>query len=159
MSSEFYSFTLELGNGEKKSMSEYSGKVVLIVNTASECILTPQYEGFQKLYKKYKDAGLEILAFPCDQFAHQEPGTDEEILQFCKVNYGVSFPVSRKINVNGKNTDPLYKYLKKEVKTRFGTSIKWNFTKFLVDRTGKPVKRFKPETLPEELETEIEALL
>lgn len=159
MSSEFYSFKSRLSSGKEVSMQDYSGKVVLVVNTASKCGFTPQYEGLQKIYDKYKDKGLEILGFPCDQFAHQEPGSDEEIQQFCKINFGVNFPIFKKVNVNGKDAEPLYKYLKDSLPGAIGRRIKWNFTKFLIDRDGNPVKRFSPKTLPENLENDILALL
>lgn len=157
--SDFYSKEALNTSGKNISMEEYKGKTVLIVNTASKCGFTPQYEGLQRLYEKYKDRGLEILGFPCDQFAHQEPGSDEEIQQFCSLNFGVSFPLFKKIEVNGEGTHPLYKYLKKEMPGAIGQSIKWNFTKFLIDSDGKPVRRFAPATEPEKLESFIEPLL
>lgn len=159
MSSDFYSFNSILSNGKEVSMQDYSGKVVLVVNTASKCGFTPQYEGLQNLYEKYKDKGFEILGFPCDQFAHQEPGSDEDIQQFCKLNFGVNFPLFKKINVNGKDTDPLFKYLKKTLPGKIGSRIQWNFTKFLIDAEGKPIKRFSPKTIPEKLESDIQELL
>ena len=159
MNNEFYTFNAELNNGEKISMKDYEGKVVLVVNTASKCGFTPQYEGLQELYVKYGEKGLVILGFPCDQFAHQEPGSDEDIQQFCKVNFGVTFPLFKKISVNGKDADPLYKYLRKALPGKLGNSVKWNFTKFLVDRKGNPVKRFSPNMPPKDLEDDIMALL
>lgn len=157
--SEFYNKEAISVQGENIPMENFRGKTVLVVNTASKCGFTPQYEGLQKLYEKYKDRGLEILGFPCDQFAHQEPGTDEEIYKFCSVNFGVTFPLFRKIKVNGPETHPLYQYLKKELPGAIGEGIKWNFTKFLIDGNGVPVKRFAPATEPEKLESYIEPLL
>ena len=159
MSSDFFNFNSTLSNGKEVSMQEYSGKVVLVVNTASKCGFTPQYEGLQKLYEKYKDKGFEILGFPCDQFAHQEPGSDEDIQQFCKINFGVNFPLFKKVNVNGKDADPIFKYLKKALPGTIGSRIQWNFTKFLIDAEGNPVKRFSPKTTPEKIENDIQELL
>ncbi len=147
-------------NGQAMSLSDYEGKVLLIVNTASKCGLTPQYEGLEALYKKYRDKGFEILGFPCNQFGKQEPGSSEDISSFCELNYGVSFPMFEKIDVNGANTAPLFRILKEEAPGVLSSQrIKWNFTKFLVNREGKVVKRFAPATKPEALEKEIEALL
>jgi glutathione peroxidase len=140
-------------------MEEYKGKVVLIVNVASKCGFTPQYEGLEKLYKKYKDKGLVILGFPSNQFAHQEPASNEEIVEFCKINYGVTFQLFKKIDVNGKNAIPLYKYLKKELSGTLGGAIKWNFTKFLIDSDGKAIKRFAPSFKPKDIEEDIKKLL
>jgi glutathione peroxidase len=145
--------------GEEKSLEDYRGKVLLIVNVASKCGFTPQYKGLQDLYEKFKDQGLEILGFPCNQFLGQEPGSNEEIQDFCQVNYGVSFPVFAKIDVNGSDAHPLYKHLTKEASGILGGAIKWNFTKFLVDRDGKVVKRFAPNTEPEKMTDKIEELL
>lgn len=155
----FYSFEAKNIQGKLLSMSEYKGKVVLVVNTASKCGLTPQFEGLEELYKKYKDQGLVILGFPCNQFANQEPGDENSIKEGCLLNYGVSFPMFSKINVNGDEAHPIYKYLKKELKGLFSNSIKWNFTKFLIDRNGKPIKRFAPKTKPEKIEKDIQILL
>jgi glutathione peroxidase len=155
-----YDFEIKDAQGNTKTLAENQGKVMLIVNTASKCGFTPQYEGLQKLHEDFHEKGLEVLAFPCDQFAHQEPGSNEEIQSFCSMNYGVAFPVMAKIDVNGKNAHPLYKYLKKQQKGGLlGDFIKWNFTKFLVDKEGKVVKRFSPDTEPEKLRPEIEKLL
>jgi glutathione peroxidase len=155
----FYAFEANtLGNRPVK-MSDFKGKTVLVVNTASKCGLTPQYEGLEQLYKKYKDKGLVILGFPCNQFGRQEPGNAGDIQQFCELNYGVSFPMFAKVDVNGSNAHPLFKYLTTELTGTFGRSIKWNFTKFLIDRNGNPVKRFSPLTKPEKLEPEIQKLL
>ncbi|MFP4362508.1 MAG: glutathione peroxidase [Spirochaetia bacterium] len=155
----FYEFRAEMNNGTDISLEEYKGKTVLVVNTASKCGFTPQYEGLQKLYQEYKDKDFIILGFPCDQFNHQEPGTDDEIQQFCKINYGVTFPLFKKIDVNGEDAHPLFQYLRKERPGVIGDRIKWNFTKFLISPEGKPVKRFAPATEPEKLKKHIEKLL
>lgn len=159
MESNFYQFNAISLQGKEIKTESYLGKVVLVVNTASRCGFTPQYEGLEKLYKEYKEQGLVILGFPCNQFGNQEPGTEKEISEGCLVNYGVSFPVFNKIEVNGPNTHPLFNYLKNELSGFPGKNIKWNFTKFLIDRKGKPVKRFSPLTKPESLRKDIEALL
>ncbi|MEO2050635.1 MAG: glutathione peroxidase [Allomuricauda sp.] len=155
----FYDFEAERLDGTVESMSTYKGKTVIVVNTASKCGLTPQYEGLEKLYDTYKNQGLVILGFPCNQFGNQEPGNAEEIEEFCQLNYGVSFPMFAKIEVNGKNTHPIFKYLKSELGGFLGNDIKWNFTKFVIDKTGKPVKRFAPITTPESMEDYIAELL
>lgn len=155
----FYDFEAESLNGQKRSMAEYKDKVVVVVNTASKCGLTPQFEGLESLNKKYKDQGLVILGFPCNQFAQQEPGESKDIQEFCELNYGVSFPMFSKIDVNGDNAHPLYKYLKSKKGGWFGSSIKWNFTKFVIDKNGNPVKRFSPTTKPADMEALIEKLL
>lgn len=157
--SEFYGFKANSLQGKDISMELYRGKVVLIVNTASRCGFTPQFEGLEKLYEKHKDKGFEILGFPCNQFANQEPGTASGIINGCMINYGVTFQMFEKIKVNGIFAHPLYKYLKKELPGMIGEMIKWNFTKFLIDRTGKPVKRFAPATTPEKIENDILKLL
>lgn len=157
--SNFYTYSANDNKGNLVSMGEFKGKTVLVVNTASKCGLTPQYEGLQKLYQDYKDKGLVILGFPCDQFNHQEPGTDAEIAEFCSLNYGVSFPLFKKIEVNGPNTHPVFEYLKSELPGAIGKNIKWNFTKFLISPDGKAVKRFAPTTEPEKLEASIKELL
>ncbi len=149
--SKFYEFSAKSLKGKDISMSEYKGKVVLVVNTASKCGLTPQYEGLEEMYKEYKDKGLVILGFPCNQFANQEPGDESQISEGCLINYGVSFQMFSKIDVNGENAHPIYKYLKKELPGFPGNSIKWNFSKFLIDQNGKPVKRFSPFTKPEKV--------
>lgn len=150
---EFYNFSAQslLGKQEIK-METYKGNVVLVVNTASKCGLTPQYKGLEELYKKYKDKGLVILGFPCNQFANQEPGSESSIADGCLMDYGVTFPMFSKIDVNGANAHPIYKFLKKELTGIFGGAIKWNFTKFLIDRNGKPVTRFSPYTKPADIE-------
>ena len=157
--SNFYDFEAKLLSGETVSMSQFKGKTIIIVNTASKCGFTPQYEGLEKLYKKYQDKGLVILGFPCNQFAHQESGTAQEIEEFCQVNYGVTFPMFDKIEVNGKNAHPLFTYLKSELGGIFGDGIKWNFTKFVIDKNGKPVRRFSPTTKPENMESYIQSIL
>ena len=145
--------------GEEVSLSDYRGKVLLIVNTATGCGFTPQYEGLQKLYDEYQNEGFEILDFPCNQFGNQAPGTDAEIGQFCSLNYNTTFPRFAKVDVNGKNEIPLFAYLKKEKGGMMGSNIKWNFTKFLVDRNGKVVERFAPTVIPEKIESHIKELL
>jgi glutathione peroxidase len=155
-----YDFEVNDAQGKTIKLAAYQGKVMLIVNTASKCGFTPQYSELQTLYETWHEKGLEILAFPCDQFAHQEPGSDEEIQQFCQVNYGVTFPVFAKINVNGKQAHPLYQYLRKQKKDGLlGDSIKWNFTKFLVNSEGTVINRFAPNFSPKDLAPEIEALI
>ncbi len=155
-----YEHPITLNNGEQTTLEQYKGKVLLIVNTASKCGFTPQYEGLETLYKKYHDNGFEILGFPCDQFGHQEPGSDEDIAQFCSLNFGVSFPLFKKTNVNGPDANPLFVELKKEAPGLLGTKrIKWNFTKFLVDAQGKVLKRYAPTVKPEAIEKDIVKLL
>ncbi|MBF8376542.1 glutathione peroxidase [Alicyclobacillus mali] len=160
MTLTIYDFEVEKADGTTMSMREYQGKVLLIVNTASKCGFTPQYEGLQKLYELYRDRGFEVLAFPCNQFGNQEPGSNEEIQTFCSTTYRVTFPVFAKVDVNGSNAHPLFEYLKKEAKGALGSeAIKWNFTKFLVDRDGRVVKRYAPQTSPESIREDIEACL
>jgi glutathione peroxidase len=155
-----YDFKVTTIDGKETTLTPYKGKVMLIVNVASKCGFTPQYEGLEALYEKYKDKGLVVLGFPCNQFGSQEPGTEKEIQNFCRVNFGVTFPMFSKINVNGDNTHPLYVYLKSEQPGILGTEmIKWNFTKFLVDRNGKVLKRYGSSTKPKEIEEDIEKLL
>jgi glutathione peroxidase len=154
-----FDFSAKLNTGNEKPLADYRGKVLLIVNTASRCGNTPQYKGMEELYQKYREQGLEILAFPCDQFGHQEPGSDDEIRSFCERNYGVTFPLFSKIEVNGENAHPLYKYLKAEAGGVITDAIKWNFTKFLVGREGKVLDRFAPFTNPTEIEGDIAAAL
>jgi glutathione peroxidase len=156
---KFYDYTVKGRAGEDVALSTYKGKVLLVVNTATGCGFTPQYEGLQKLYDTYQDKGFEVLDFPCNQFANQAPGTIDEIQSFCTLNYGTTFPRFAKLDVNGKNASELYKFLKKEKKSALGSSIKWNFTKFLIDREGKVVKRFAPVDTPESIEKDIVALL
>ena len=140
-------------------MADYEGKVVLVVNTASKCGFTPQYAGLQELYERYQSKGLVILGFPCDQFAHQEPGSEEEIAQFCEMNYGVTFPMFAKVDVNGKNTHPVIQLLKDNLKSPLGKAIKWNFTKFLIGPDGTPLKRYEPTVTPEAIEPDIQQQL
>lgn len=156
---DIYDFKVLNNKGEEISLSEYKGKVLLIVNTATGCGFTPQYKGLEELYKKYKEEGFEILDFPCNQFGHQAPGTDQEIDSFCTLNYDTTFPRFKKIDVNGENASPLYNWLKKEKGGIFGNAIKWNFTKFLIDRNGKVVERYAPTTSPSKIEDEIKKLL
>ena len=159
MKNSFYDFQAQLLNGKNIAMSEFKGKTVIVVNTASKCGLTPQYEGLESLYQKYKDRGLVILGFPCNQFANQESGSAGEIQEFCQINYGVSFPMFDKIEVNGKNAHPIFRYLKSELGGLFGGKIKWNFTKFVIDKKGNPVKRFAPVTTPEKMDGFIQQIL
>jgi len=177
-----YDFTAESNDGETVAFSQYKGKVLLIVNTASKCGFTPQYDGLEKLYQKYAPKGFSVIGFPCDQFGHQEPGSDEEVAAFCRLNYGVTFPLMAKSDVNGENANEIFKWLYSEKPfAGFGDSetgkfmdgmlskqdpdyasnpdIKWNFTKFLIDRKGRVVARFEPVVTPEELEEQIESLL
>jgi glutathione peroxidase len=150
-----------LNNLKKEvSLSDYTDKVLLIVNTASKCGFTPQYAGLQELYTKYKDQGLEILAFPCNQFGAQEPGDNEEIKSFCDLQFNISFPLMDKVDVNGDDTHPLYKELKESAPGLLGSKkVKWNFTKFLVGKNGESIKRYAPQSKPESLESDIEGLL
>ena len=155
-----FNFSCKDINGEEKNLSDYSGKVLLIVNTASKCGFTPQYKGLQDLYRKYFNQGFEILGFPCNQFGSQEPGTDQEIVEFCNINYDVTFPLFSKIEVNGPSAHPLFNFLTSDKPGLLGTkAIKWNFTKFLINRNGEPVKRFSSKTAPEEISLEILDLL
>lgn len=156
---ELYDFIVKGKSGEDISLSKFKGKVLLIVNTATGCGFTPQYGGLQDLYEEYKDKGFEILDFPCDQFGHQAPGSDEEITNFCTGRFGITFPQFSKIEVNGKNSIPLYTWLKKQKSGILGGAIKWNFTKFLVDRKGNVVERFAPTVEPKNIEEKIKELL
>ena len=181
--SKIYDFSVQTGKGQTMSLADYQGKVLLIVNTASKCGFTPQYDGLEALYQKYKDRGLVVIGFPCDQFGHQEPGTDEQIEEFCRVNHGVTFPLMAKTEVNGENAHPVYKWLKSQAgfagfdpghplsklmdemlskadpDYASKPDIKWNFTKFLIDRSGRVVGRFEPTAEPAGLEKPIEELL
>ena len=154
-----YDFTVKNRKGEDVSLKEYEGKTLLIVNTATGCGFTPQYEGLENLYQKYKEKGFVILDFPCNQFGHQAPGSDEEIHTFCTSKYNVSFPQFKKIEVNGENEIPLYMYLKSQKKGVMGNNIKWNFTKFLVNKEGKVVERFAPTVEPEKIDEKIANIL
>jgi glutathione peroxidase len=158
--SSVYEFSATTLEGKPVALKEFAGQVLLVVNTASKCGFTPQYEGLEALYKQYRDRGLTVLGFPCNQFGAQEPGTADEIGSFCQKNYGVSFPMFEKIDVNGDAAHPLYRWLKSSAKGVLGSEgIKWNFTKFLIDRDGKVVDRFAPTTKPEDLKSNVEALL
>ena len=159
MNNSIYDFSVKLINGKEIQLSEFKGKVLLIVNTASKCGFTPQFEGLEKLYLKYSDKGLLVLGFPCNQFNSQDPDTDENIMSFCSLNYGVTFPMFSKIEVNGKKQHPLYKYLKEKRSGFISGAIKWNFTKFLVNREGDVMNRFGPSTEPAEIEKYIENIL
>jgi glutathione peroxidase len=154
--SDFHATSID---GQDVSLSTYAGKVVLVVNVASQCGLTPQYAGLQQLYEDYADQGLVVLGFPCDQFGHQEPGTEDEIASFCESSYGVTFPMFAKIDVNGDDTHPLYRWLKEKEGGILGKDIKWNFAKFLVGRDGRVVKRFAPVKVPDKLRPHIEKAL
>ena len=156
---KIYEFKALNNKGEEVDFSQYEGKVLMIVNTASKCGFTPQYDGLEDLYKRYKDLGLEIVGFPCDQFAHQEPGSNEEIAEFCRLNHGVTFPLMSKIEVNGDNAHPIYKYLKSVARGIFGSAIKWNFTKFLISRDGTVIKRYAPTVTPAAMEKDIKKML
>ncbi|WP_346838867.1 glutathione peroxidase [Microbulbifer sp. SAOS-129_SWC] len=158
--SNLLSIPLKTQDGRDTSLDEYRGKVLLVVNTASKCGFTPQYKGLEALYEQYRERGLMVLGFPCNQFGKQEPGSDDEIKEFCELNFGVSFPLYSKVDVNGPEAHPLFVALKQQAPGILGTEgIKWNFTKFLVDRDGKVVKRFAPKDKPEALAADIEALL
>ncbi len=154
-----YDFSAKSLAGEETPLKQFEGKVLLVVNTASACGFTPQYKGLEALQQKYAERGFSVLGFPCNQFGRQEPGTAVEIEEFCATNYAVSFPMFDKIEVNGNNAHPLYQYLRREKSGLLGSAIKWNFTKFLVDRSGKVVGRYAPTTTPEQLTRDIEALL
>ena len=157
--SNIYQFQAELLDGQEQSLSAYAGKVVLIVNTASKCGFTPQFSGLEKLYQQYKQQGLEILGFPCNQFGGQDPGSNSEIGAFCQKNYGVTFPMFAKVNVKGPEAHPVFRYLTNNSKGVLGNGIKWNFTKFLIGRDGRIIQRFAPTTKPESLQEEIEKAL
>ena len=156
---KLYDFKVKNAKGEEIPMAEFQGKVLLIVNTATGCGFTPQYEGLQNLYDKYKEKGFVVLDFPCNQFGHQAPGTNDEIQEFCTLKYKTTFPLFSKIEVNGKDAAPLYKFLKKQKGGFLGDDIKWNFTKFLISRDGEVVERYAPVTKPEKIEDDILKLL
>ncbi len=158
MASEFYELSAKTPQGRAVTMADYKGKVILVVNTATQCGLTPQFEGLERLYQTYKDKGLVVLGFPCNQFGSQEPLANDVMEETCKVNHGVTFPLFEKSDVNGPGTNPVFKYLKRRLGGWFGSRIKWNFTKFLIDAEGRPVKRFSPVTKPEAIEANISAL-
>jgi glutathione peroxidase len=159
MEHNFFELNARTGRGNDCLFSGYRGSVVLVVNTASRCGFTPQYRGLEALHRKYQERGLVVLGFPCDQFAHQEPGSDEEIASFCQINFGVTFPLMAKVEVNGKASHPVFVFLKNRASGFFSKAVKWNFTKFLVGRDGLTVRRFSPRTEPEKLEKYIEAAL
>jgi glutathione peroxidase len=160
MTADIYEFEVQTITGDEARLGSYENQVMLIVNTASKCGFTPQYEGLEAIYKKYKDQGFVVLGFPCNQFGSQEPGSESDIAEFCQLNFGVSFPMFAKIDVNGNDADPLFKYLKKSQKGILGSEkIKWNFTKFLVNRDGEVVARYAPTVKPKDLTKDIEALL
>ncbi|HBJ1647966.1 glutathione peroxidase [Clostridium botulinum] len=155
----FYDFSAKKISGKEISMNEFKGKIILVVNTASKCGLTPQFKELEEIYKEYKEKGVEILGFPCNQFAKQDSGNNKEINEFCQLNYGVSFNMFEKIDVNGKDTHPIYQYLKNETKGVLSKEIKWNFTKFLIDAEGNVIKRYAPITSPLKIKDDIEKLL
>ena len=158
--SAIYGMKVKSIKGEETELEDYRGKAMLIVNTASKCGFTSQFKGLESLYEKYHDQGLEVLGFPCNQFLKQDPASESEISEFCTLNYGVTFPMFSKIEVNGENTHPLYQYLKSEAKGLLGSEkIKWNFTKFLVDKEGKVLKRYAPNLEPKEMTADIEKIL
>ncbi len=154
-----YDYKALTNKGKELDFKQFEGKVLLIVNTASKCGFTPQFAGLEKLHKTYKEQGLVVIGFPCNQFAHQDPGSDEEISGFCQLNYGVTFQMMKKVDVNGNEAAPIFKYLKAQTGGFLGSAIKWNFTKFLISRDGKTVKRFAPVTKPEKLEKDIQQMI
>jgi glutathione peroxidase len=157
--SKIYEFNIEDAKGNTKPLSNYAGKVMLVVNTASHCGFTPQYKELQELHNDFHEKGLEVLAFPCNQFGHQEAGSNDEIQEFCQVNFGLTFPVFAKVDVNGKDAHPLFKYLRSQQKGLLSDAIKWNFTKFLVDQNGNVLKRYESNFAPKEIGKDIEELL
>jgi len=160
MALNFFDFSVTAANGQDIPLESYKGKVVLVVNVASKCGFTPQYTGLEQAYQKYREKGLVILGFPCNQFGFQEPGSDEQIQQFCSLNYNVTFPVMAKVNVNGDDAAPIYKWLKESAPGVLGIEmIKWNFTKFLIGRDGRVIKRYAPQSTPEEIAGDIELAL
>lgn len=160
MTDSVYDFSCTTPSGEERPLSDFKGKVLLVVNTASKCGFTPQFKGLEDMYSEYRERGLEILGFPCNQFGKQDPGSNDEIMEFCQLNYGVSFPMFAKIEVNGDGAHPLYKHLKQAAPGVFGSEgIKWNFTKFLVDANGNVVGRYAPKDKPSAIAKDIEALL
>lgn len=159
MKNEFYQLSATSLQGKEVAMESYKGKTVLVVNTASKCGFTPQYEGLENMYQKYKDKDFVVLGFPCNQFGNQEPGSEKSIAEGCLVNYGVTFPMFSKLDVNGSNAHPLFRFLKSRLGGLLGSRIKWNFTKFLVDKNGIPVKRFSPTTTPEKIDKYLEKFI
>ncbi|ULG71755.1 glutathione peroxidase [Macrococcus brunensis] len=154
-----YDYKVQLSSGETYQLDRYKDQVILVVNTASKCGFTKQFDGLEKLYQSYKDQGFVVLGFPCNQFGNQEPGSAEEATNACRLNYGVTFPMHEKVDVNGENADPLFTYLKKETGGLLGSAVKWNFTKFLIDREGNVVERFGPQKEPEKMTQDIEKYL
>ena len=154
-----YDFSATAIDGTERLLADYKGKVLLVVNTASQCGFTPQYRGLEKVYQEYVDRGLVVLGFPCDQFGHQEPGDEEEIAEFCELNFGVTFPLFAKVEVNGDGAHPLYRWLRSEKGGLLGSRVKWNFTKFLIDADGQVIKRYGSTTTPEDIKDDIETLL
>jgi glutathione peroxidase len=159
MPASIFELSARANRGGEVQLADFAGKVLLIVNTASKCGFTPHYQGLEQLHRTYKDQGLVVLGFPCDQFAHQEPGDDEEIARFCQVNYGVTFPLMSKVDVNGPGTHPVFQFLKAKAPGLLGGRVRWNFTKFLVQRDGQRVRRFAPYRRPEKLEGHIRTAL
>ena len=159
MSNAFFGLSAQTPGGQPLPFERYQGKVVLVVNTATQCGLTPQFEGLEMLYQKYKSQGLELIGFPCNQFANQEPVENADMEQVCKVNFGVTFPLTAKIDVNGPDTHPVFQYLKSHSKAFLNEDIKWNFTKFLVSKDGETIHRYAPTTVPADIEADIEKLL
>lgn len=160
MAQSIHEFKVKDAQGKDIDLGQYKGKTVLVVNVASKCGFTPQYDGLEALYKKYKDRGLVVLGFPCNQFGAQEPGTNDEVQQFCRMNYGVTFPVMAKVDVNGDKADPVYDFMKSSAPGLLGTeAIKWNFTKFLIGPDGKVIERYAPQTKPEDIASDIEKAL
>ncbi len=159
MAESIYELTFTDNHGQLVSLSDFEGRPVLVVNTASKCGFTPQYDELQRIHEEWGPRGLVVLGFPCDQFAHQEPGDDAQIEEFCRVNYGVTFPLSTKVEVNGKKTHPVFQFLKERAGGMLGSTIKWNFTKFLVAPDGQTVKRYAPKTKPSDLEPDIAGLI
>lgn len=160
MSTSIYDIPLKMIDGNESTLAEYKNKVMIIVNVASKCGFTPQYKGLEEIYRKYKDQGLVVIGFPCNQFLSQEPGDEKQIAEFCSLTYDVTFPMAAKVDVNGSNTHPLYKILKSELPGLLGTKdVKWNFTKFLIAANGEPLKRFSPQDTPEKMVDDIEKAL
>ncbi|MBQ7984008.1 MAG: glutathione peroxidase [Bacteroidales bacterium] len=154
-----YDYKALTSAGKELDFSQFNGKVLLIVNTATKCGLSGQFNGLEELHKKYKDEGLVVIGFPCNQFANQEPGNDEQVASTCQLNFGVTFQIMKKIDVNGENAHEIFKYLKSETKGLLGSKIKWNFTKFLISRDGKTIKRYAPTTVPAKVEKDIQQML
>jgi len=159
MADNFFELSAVANNGRTVDFRQYQGMVVLVVNTASKCGFTPQYKALEQLFRDFRDEGFVVLGFPCDQFAHQEPGSDEEIAQFCQINFGVTFPLMSKVKVNGKEAHPVYNFLKERAPGTIGKAIKWNFTKFLVGRDGSTITRYSPATPPDEIRADLEKAL